>query len=155
MASINLGGPIKSYQSIGASADGIFSADVFPKFFHRCARPPARRRGRRSGRRDVERSLEISAREKDRRNFRSSRSNEENDEGGDEPEDARDELHEEREKPRKVSLLGLQHPPCLQNLASSAPSRCEIRVDELAVSFGNAKVYLEKKSRTTTREFER
>lgn len=46
----------------------------------------------------------------------------------------------------KVSLqFSLQHSPCLQNLVSSAPSRCEIRADKLAVSLKETLKYTRRK----------
>lgn len=82
----------------------------------------------------------------------SSRSDEENDEGG-ERRTRRGMSRTKKERRReKVSLqFGLQHSPCLQNLVSSAPSRCEIRADKLAVSLKETLKYTRGKKQNDAR----
>lgn len=116
-APINLGGPIKSYQSVGA--DRAFSTDVSPKSSSRriCARLRSFPTTGKMKRPNVGRSFEIGRRGGEgRRNFTSrvSEAGEENDGGVLVSRTSRRSSWgggvEEEGEARKVSLLGPQHP---------------------------------------------
>lgn len=153
-APINLRGPIKSYQSVGASGWMVLFQLTFLRSSSADALVPARRwRVRWSGR-DVERSHEIGAsrRRVDETSRQIFEAGVENDGGGrvSERKDGRnkgwevEKARRGREEAREVSSLGLAVSRRLAIL------RCDIRAEKVAVSFRTLKYIREERENDET-----